>query len=69
MDSEPNIAERVVRAFGGLTKMSLATGWPISTIQHWTRSGIIPAWRREKLIAAAAMQRVDLPADFLKRAA
>lgn len=69
MDTEQNIAERVVKAFGGLTKASEATGWPISTIQHWTRSGTIPEWRREGILDAAHRASVELPAEFTNQKA
>lgn len=70
MDSEqPNIAEQVVNAFGGLTKLSKATGWPVSTIQNWPITGCIPGWRRDGIIAAAKRERVTLPKEFLKQEA
>ena len=59
-----NLAERVIEAFGGLTKTHKATGWPISTIQGWKDSGRIPDWRRDGIIEAARNSNISLPPEF-----
>lgn len=61
---QENLAERVIAAFGGLTDVHKATGWPISTIQGWKESGRIPGWRRDPIIAAAKAGNIELPAEF-----
>jgi hypothetical protein len=63
---ETNIAEQVIEAFGGLTKMSKQTGWPIPTIQGWQRSGRIPAWRRDPIIDLALSKNIALPDGFVE---
>jgi hypothetical protein len=63
---EASVAERVVAAFGGLTKMSRATGIPITTIQGWSDRGSIPRWRRASIIAVALRDNVKLPREFIE---
>ncbi len=62
---KPNLADAVVRAFGGLTPAARAIGAPISTVDGWRRSGRIPLWRRNQIIAAAEREKVSLPTNFL----
>lgn len=66
---QSNIAEDVIKAFGGLTRAAKAIGAPISTVQSWQETGRIPAWRRAQIIAAAERAKVALPIQFLERAA
>lgn len=69
MAEQPNIAELVIQAFGGLTKTSEACGHRhVTTVDGWRRSGRIPSWRRPELIAAADRLGVTLPDEFLRPA-
>lgn len=61
-----NVADEVIKAFGGLTKAHDATGVPISTIQGWQKTGRIPRWRRAEIIASAERLEIELPEAFLK---
>lgn len=61
-----NIAN-IVQDFGGLTRMSEATNIPISTIQSWTKSGVIPYWRKDAVAKAAEEKGIKLPEDFYSR--
>lgn len=68
MADVPNLAKKVVEAFGGLTKTARALGLPISTVDGWCRSERgIPPWRDRQIMDAALRERVTLPEEFLKR--
>lgn len=58
------LGKRVIEAFGGLAKMSRATGWPISTIESWKSKDSIPRWRLYDIRNAARANDVTLPEDF-----
>jgi antitoxin MazE len=58
------LGQRVIAAFGGLVKMSRATGWPVSTIESWKSKDSIPRWRLQDIRNAAQANRVTLPDDF-----
>ncbi len=60
----PKPIDRVLLAFGGLTRTANAIGAPISTVQSWQKAGAIPAWRRRDIEHAAQDAGVTLPADF-----
>jgi hypothetical protein len=47
-----NSASKVIREFGGLTKMSRALGVPVTTIYGWQKSERIPDWRWPAIEAA-----------------
>jgi hypothetical protein len=67
---QPNPAEVIVEAFGGLTKMGAALGGcPVTTIHSWVRNGRIPSWRRRDIIEAAKRSGITLPAEFANVAA
>jgi antitoxin MazE len=59
------LGQRVIAAFGGLVKMSRATGWPVSTIESWKSKDSIPRWRLQDIRNAAQTNGVVLPDDFL----
>lgn len=67
--SDANIAQLVIKAFGGPTKAAAAIGAPISTVDSWQRAGSIPAWRRPQVLKAAASQEIELPSEYVGRAA
>ncbi|HYF35722.1 MAG TPA: hypothetical protein VD994_10560 [Prosthecobacter sp.] len=63
------LADQVIKAFGGLTATSKATGIAVSTVDGWHRNGI-PPWRRNAIRSAAEKtEGVELPAAFLKEEA
>lgn len=61
-----NTAQRIIKKFGGQTKLARLIGKGQSTVQHWSKSGIIPAkWQQELLLLAKAHD-IDLtPSDFV----
>lgn len=59
MDDFPT-ASAVISAFGGIRPLAAALGVTHSTVQHWSLSGRIPEWRREKLQALAASRGINL---------
>jgi hypothetical protein len=62
----PSLAERVIQAFGGSTRLARALGHrSASTVDSWRRAGRIPHWRRDEIAAAAASEGVRLPPDFV----
>lgn len=70
MGSRRNLASRVIEAFGGVTKMSAATGIPISTVDSWQRTDRgIPNWRWPAIMIAAKAHKVALPDDAREAAA
>jgi len=72
IQNPPDIAKRVIAAFGGLTKMHRklkAAGEiiPIGTIHSWGKSEYgIPRWHRKNIIRAAKKKRITLPAEFVQ---
>lgn len=59
-------AEAVIQAFGGLSATARALGHHhASTVHGWLRSGRIPRWRTNEIIAAAQRLHVELPAEIL----
>lgn len=64
MTNPTPLGQRVIAAFGGLVRMSEATGWPISTIESWKSKNTIPQWRLRDIRNAAQASRVTLPDDF-----
>lgn len=63
-DTQDPLAVAVIRAFGGITKMAEATGWPTSTIHSAQRNGFVE-WRRERIVVFAARMGIDLPPEVL----
>ncbi len=52
---EPTLpAQPVIQRFGGIRPMAQKLGVPVSTVQGWKERGVIPANRREEVLAAAA---------------
>lgn len=64
MENRLPLGQRVIAAFGGLVKMSQATGWPVATIHSWKNKNTIPPWRLHEIRNAAQAHHVSLPADF-----
>lgn len=58
----------IIQLFGGVTKLSVRLGIPLTTVSSWGRSNHIPDWRRAKLLEFAATDGVNLSAtDFPER--
>jgi len=61
-----NTAQKVIKKFGGQSALANFIGKRQSTVQHWAKSGIIPAkWQRE-LLSLAQQHNIDLSSnDFM----
>lgn len=64
-----NAAQSIIEKFGGQTALAKALGKTQSTVQHWAKTGIIPAQRHASILKAAEERGIDLtPGDFLRGA-
>lgn len=52
--------DSIIQRFGGLTKLSRETGWPVSTIQSWKGLKHIPMRRWATLLKKADDLKVEL---------
>jgi myo-inositol-1-phosphate synthase len=65
-DQQLNPAERIIRRFGGQSALAALLGRRQSTIQHWARTGRIPAqWHRILLVLARERGIIVEPKDFV----
>jgi len=63
---QPNPAELIIRRFGGQTALASLLGKRQSTVQHWARTGRIPAQWHQPLMSLARQKGVVLePKDFV----
>lgn len=53
-------AEEIIEKFGGIRPMAKKMGLAVTTVQGWKKRGVIPAARRETLLAAALANDIDL---------
>jgi hypothetical protein len=61
-----NAAQQVIEKFGGQSALAALLGKRQSTVQHWSKTGAIPAKWQAQLLALAREQRTDLTAaDFV----
>ncbi len=61
-----NSAERIIKRFGGQSALAVLLGKRQSTVQHWAKTGRIPAQWHQPLIALARQRGVVLePKDFV----
>ena len=59
-------AEMVISKFGGQTALARLVGKGQSTVQHWAKTGCIPAKWQAELLRIAGEKGIDLaPADFV----
>jgi myo-inositol-1-phosphate synthase len=64
-DDTPNAAETIIRRFGGQSALAALLGKRQSTIQHWAKTGRIPAQWHRPLMSIARERGVILePKDF-----
>jgi len=70
--SPPEIAKRVIAAFGGLTSMhrkmkDAGEEIPIGTIHSWGKSNNgIPRWHRRNILSIARAKEIPLPVEFVE---
>lgn len=61
-----NAAQRVIKKFGSQTALANLIGKGQSTVQHWSKRGMIPARWQRQLLEIAQQQGIDLsPSDFM----
>jgi len=66
MNTSMNSAEKIIQRFGGQTALAKALGRRQSTVQHWAKTGRIPAQWHEPLMKLARERGVPLEAaDFV----
>src|SRR5687767_6893760 len=53
-------ANELISRFGGQSALARALGVNQSTVQHWSKTGHVPSWRREQIERAAQQQGVTL---------
>ena len=62
-----NPAERVIRRFGGQSALAQLLGRRQSTVEHWARTGRVPAQWHQPLLALARERGINLEArDFVE---
>jgi myo-inositol-1-phosphate synthase len=62
-----NPAERVIRRFGGQSALAQLLGKRQSTVEHWAKTGRVPAQWHQPLLALARQRGVNLEAkDFME---
>lgn len=67
MATQTPLPDRVIAAFGGLSKMARALGHKhVTTVHAWQKAGRIPDWRWHEIRAAATRANVNLPKDCPK---
>ena len=70
MDNHQNSAKQIIDRFGGQSALAALLGKRQSTVQHWTKTGRIPAQWHGRLLELAREQGVGLEAkDFVSSAA
>lgn len=59
--------QSVFQKFGGIRPMAAKLGdVPPSTVKSWHKNGVIPSWRHDAILAAAARHRVKIKRDELE---
>src|SRR5690606_336051 len=67
MTNAENPAQRIIRRFGGQSALAALLGKRQSTVEHWARTGRIPAQWQAPLMALARQRGVILEArDFVE---
>jgi len=65
-----NTAEKIIAKFGNQSTLAKLIGKRQSTVQHWTKTGIIPAKWQARLLDIAKTKGIDLTAqDFFSQLA
>ena len=66
MSTQKNSAERIIQRFGGQTALANLIGKRQSTVQHWAKTGRVPAHWHEELMSLARGRGMALePRDFM----
>lgn len=61
-----NAAQKVIAKFGGQTRLAELIGKGQSTVQHWSKKGLIPAKWQKELLLLARTHNINLTAsDFV----
>ena len=63
--SEMNAAQRIISRFGSQTALAEALHAKQSTVQYWTKTGVIPAKWHRPIVEAAVRRGISVSgADF-----
>ena len=67
MSTQRNSAEKIIHRFGGQTALAHLIGKRQSTVQHWAKTGRVPAHWHETLMTLARSRGIALEAkDFMQ---
>ena len=67
MSTQRNSAEKIIHRFGGQTALAHLIGKRQSTVQHWAKTGRVPAHWHETLMTLARSKGIALEAkDFMQ---
>src|SRR5215831_20400368 len=67
MEQGTNAAERIIRRFGGQSALAALLGKRQSTVEHWARTGRVPAQWQRPLMSLGRQRGVILDArDFVE---
>jgi myo-inositol-1-phosphate synthase len=68
MDIKKNSAEQIIDRFGGQSSLAGLLGRRQSTVQHWVKTGMIPAQWHKPLLKLAREKGISIePSDFVTR--
>jgi myo-inositol-1-phosphate synthase len=69
MDDRANAAERIIKRFGGQSALAALLGKRQSTVEHWAKTGRVPAQWQTPLMSLARLKGIILEAkDFVEPA-
>ena len=67
MEEKMNAAERIIKRFGGQSALAALLGKRQSTIEHWAKTGQVPAQWQRPLMSLARQRGIILEAkDFVE---
>lgn len=62
-----NAAEKIIAKFGGQSALAIMLGKGQSTVQHWAKTGVIPAKWQKELLNLAQKHSINLsPSEFIE---
>jgi myo-inositol-1-phosphate synthase len=68
MNKQMNSAEQIITRFGGQSSLAGLLGRRQSTVQHWVKTGRIPAQWHKRLLTLAREKGINIEAeDFMKK--
>jgi P63C domain-containing protein len=65
-NTKMNIAEKIIKRFGGQTQLAKLIGKNQSTVQYWAKAGTVPTKWHKQLLKIASEKSIHLsPSDFV----